>query len=106
VLLYQARIRRVESPVKQWERCPNCPPPSMAVPPSYSDEQTPLELTHRQGQRLTRHLYGRQTCGGEIIIGNRQLDAPKTPDRDGIETNHAHALELFPFLQDLPFTRA
>src|SRR5215470_3220238 len=72
----------------------------------YSDEHTPLELTHRQGQRLTRHLYGRQTRDGEIIIGgDRQLDAPKTPDRDGVETNRAHALELFPFLQGLPIVR-
>ena len=72
----------------------------------YSDEQTPLELTHRQSQRLTRHLYGRQTRDGEIIIGgDRQLDAPKTPDQHGIETNRAHALELFPFLQDLPIAR-
>jgi sarcosine oxidase subunit beta len=72
----------------------------------YSDEQTPLELTHRQGQRLTRHLYGRQTRDGEIIIGgDRQLDAPKTSDQEGIETNHTHALELFPFLQDLPIAR-
>lgn len=71
-----------------------------------SDEQTPLELTHRQSQRLTRHLYGRQTRDGEIIIGgDRQLDAPKTPKRDGIETNRAHALELFPFLHDLPIAR-
>jgi len=73
----------------------------------HSDGLTPLELTHHQGQRLTRHLYGRQTRDGEIIIGgDRQLDAPKTPDRDGIETNRAYALELFPFLQDLPITRA
>ncbi len=72
----------------------------------YSDEQTPLELTHHQGQRLTRHLYGRQTRGGEIIIGgDRQLDAPNTPDRDGIKINRAHALELFPFLQNLPIAR-
>jgi glycine/D-amino acid oxidase-like deaminating enzyme len=72
----------------------------------YIDEQTSLELTHRQGQRLTRHLYGRQTRDGEIIIGgDRQLDSPKTPDQDGIETNRAHALELFPFLQDFPITR-
>jgi sarcosine oxidase subunit beta len=72
----------------------------------YSDEQTPLGLTHRKSQRLTRHLYGRQTRDGEIIIGgDRQLDAPKTPDWDGIETNRAHALELFPFLQDLPIAR-
>jgi glycine/D-amino acid oxidase-like deaminating enzyme len=72
----------------------------------YNDEQTPLELTHRQSQRLTRHLYGRQTRDGEIIIGgDRQLDAPKTPEWEGIEANHAHALELFPFLQDLPIAR-
>jgi sarcosine oxidase subunit beta len=72
----------------------------------YSDGQTPLELTHRQDQRLTRHLYGRQTREGEIIVGgDRQLDAPKTPERDGIETNRAHALELFPFLQDLHIAR-
>jgi sarcosine oxidase subunit beta len=72
----------------------------------YSNEQTPLELTHRQGQRLTRHLYGRQTRDGEIIIGgDRQLDAPKVPNQDGIETNRAHALELFPFLKDFPITR-
>jgi sarcosine oxidase subunit beta len=72
----------------------------------YSDEQTPLELTHRESQRLTRHLYGRQTRDGEIIIGgDRQLDVPKAPERAGIETNRAHALELFPFLQDLPITR-
>jgi sarcosine oxidase subunit beta len=72
----------------------------------YSDEQTPLELTHRKSQRLTRHLYGRQTRDGEIIIGgDRQLDAPKAPDRDGIETNRAHALELFPGLQEFPISR-
>jgi len=35
----------------------------------------------------------------------RQLGTPKTPERDGIETNRAHALELFPFLQDLPIAR-
>ncbi len=72
----------------------------------YSDKQTPLELTHHQSQRLTRHLYGRQTREGEIIIGgDRQLNAPKTPDQEGIETNRAHALELFPELQDLPIAR-
>ena len=72
----------------------------------YSDEQTPLELTHFEDQRLTRHLYGRQTRDGEIIIGgDRQINAPKTPDQVGIETNRTHALELFPFLQDLPIAR-
>lgn len=73
---------------------------------AHSDEHMPLELTHHQSQRLTRHLYGRQTRDGEIVIGgDRQVDAPKMPERDGIETNRAHALELFPFLQDLPITR-
>ncbi len=72
----------------------------------YRDKQTPLELTHLQGQRLTRHLYGRQTRDGEIIIGgDRQLNAPKTPDQADIETNRTHAIELFPFLQHLPITR-
>ena len=33
------------------------------------------------------------------------MDAPKTPDPHGIETNRTHALELFPFLQDLPIIR-
>src|SRR5947209_7116327 len=52
------------------------------------------------------HPYSRQTRDGEIIIGgHRQLDAPKTPDPHGINTNRTHALELFPFLQDLPITR-
>ena len=73
---------------------------------AHSDEHMPLELTHHQSQRLTRHLYGRQTRDGEIVIGgDRQVDAPKMPERDGIETNRAHALEIFPFLQDLPITR-
>jgi sarcosine oxidase subunit beta len=72
----------------------------------YNDEQTPLELTHHQGQRLTRHLYGRQTRSGEIIVGgDRQIDAPKTPEQTGIEANRSHALELFLFLQNLPITR-
>ena len=72
----------------------------------YSDEQTPLELTHRQDQRLTRHLYGRQTRDGEIIFGgDRQVNVPKIPDQAGIKTNRTHVLELFPFLENLPITR-
>src|SRR4029453_14793908 len=39
-----------------------------------NDTQTPSYLTHRGQQRLTRHLYGRQTRTGEIIFGgDRQL---------------------------------
>ena len=77
---------------------------------SYGYEQTPLELTHRQDQRLTRHLYGRQTRDGEIIFGgDRQVDVltlqRPCPEQAGIETNRAHVLELFPFLENLPITR-
>jgi sarcosine oxidase subunit beta len=69
----------------------------------YSDEQAPLELTHHGNRRLTRHLYGRQTREGGIIIGgDRQLNVPKIPDQAGIEINRSHAIELFPFLKELP----
>ena len=44
-----------------------------------SDAQTPLELTHRKSQRLTRHLYGRQTRDGEIIIGGVILQSLHLP---------------------------
>jgi glycine/D-amino acid oxidase-like deaminating enzyme len=72
----------------------------------YSDEQTPMEMTHRGEQRLTRHLYGRQTMDGEIIFGgDRQVNAPKVPDPAGIEVNRQHAIELFPFLRDYPIKR-
>lgn len=72
----------------------------------YSDEQMPLEMTHRGEQRLTRHLYGRQTMDGEIIFGgDRQINTPKVPDPAGIEVNRQHAIELFPFLRDYPIKR-
>ena len=72
----------------------------------YSDEQTPLELTHRGDQRVTRHLYGRQTYSGEIIIGgDRQINVESRPDPAGIGVNHQHASELFPFLQRHPIKR-
>jgi len=72
----------------------------------YSDEQTPRELTHRGGQRLTRHLYGRQTYSGEIIIGgDRQINVERLPDTAGIALNHQHASELFPFLHQYPINR-
>ena len=72
----------------------------------YSDEQTPRELTHRGEQRLTRHLYGRQTYSGEIIIGgDRQVNVGSLPDPTGIKVNRQHATELFPFLHHYPTKR-
>ena len=72
----------------------------------YSDEQTPRELTQRGEQRVTRHLYGRQTYSGEIIIGgDRQIDVERQPDPAGIALNHQHARELFPFLHHYPIKR-
>jgi sarcosine oxidase subunit beta len=72
-----------------------------------NDQQIPPYLTHRGQQRLTRHLYGRQTHTGEIIFGgDRQLvEYQKTPDPTGIEVNHGHAAEVLPFLCDLPVAR-
>jgi glycine/D-amino acid oxidase-like deaminating enzyme len=71
------------------------------------DAATPPELTHRGTERLTRHLYGRQTRDGEIIFGgDRQLvDFDTTPDPTGIAVNRDHAAEILPFLRDLPIQR-
>ncbi len=67
---------------------------------------TPPELTHKGKVRLTRHLYGRQTHDGEIIIGgDRQLADANIPDRSGIEVNRNHAIEVLPFLEELPIKR-
>lgn len=73
---------------------------------SSSDERTPRELTHRGDQRLTRHLYGRQTYSGEIIVGgDRQINVERLPDAAGITLNHQHSSELFPFLHQHPIKR-
>ena len=71
------------------------------------DASTPPELTHRGETRLTRHLYGRQTKVGEIVFGgDRQMaDYGVTPDATGIEVNRGHAMEVLPFLRDLPIRR-
>jgi sarcosine oxidase subunit beta len=65
----------------------------------------PPDLTHRDGTRVTRHLYGRQRKNGEIIFGgDRELvrsDAV-TPSPAGIEVNRKHAIEVLPFLASLP----
>jgi sarcosine oxidase subunit beta len=68
---------------------------------------TPPELTHRDGRRVTRHLYGRQRRNGEIIFGgDRELAGwDTTPTAPGIATNRAHAIEVLPFLAALPIAR-
>jgi sarcosine oxidase subunit beta len=67
----------------------------------------PPDLTHRDGTRVTRHLYGRQRRRGEIIFGgDRKLVGWDTvPDLAGIETNRGHAIEVLPFLAELPIAQ-
>ena len=72
------------------------------------DERSgPPELTHRDGKRVTRHLYGRQTRGGEIIFGGdrQSVGFDVTTDPEGIEVNRNHASEVLPFLSTLPVER-
>jgi len=71
------------------------------------DAATPPELTHRGSTRLTRHLYGRQTRGGDIVFGgDRQLVGyDTTPDPAGIEVNREHAAQVLPFLGGLRVSR-
>ena len=71
------------------------------------DSDTPPELTHRNGKRYTRHLYGRQRRNGEIIFGGdrRPVGFDKTPEPTGIEVNRGHAAEVLPFLSRLPIAR-
>jgi glycine/D-amino acid oxidase-like deaminating enzyme len=67
----------------------------------------PPDLTHRNGRRVTRHLYGRQRRNGEIIFGGDRelLGFVSTPDSKGIEVNRDHAISVLPFLADLPIAR-
>jgi sarcosine oxidase subunit beta len=67
----------------------------------------PPDLTHRDGRRVTRHLYGRQRRNGELIFGgDRELCGwSTTPDGSGIETNRGHVIELLPALAGLPIAR-
>jgi sarcosine oxidase, subunit beta len=71
------------------------------------DQETPPHLTHRRDQRVTRHLYGRQTREGEIIFGgDRQLVGyHPVPDPAGIQVNYGHAAEVLPSLSELPIAR-
>ena len=72
-----------------------------------SSDTTPPDLTHRRDLRVTRHLYGRQNDLGEVIFGGdrQSVGYDKTPDRDGIACNKAHAAEVLPFLASLDIAR-
>jgi sarcosine oxidase subunit beta len=72
-----------------------------------NDAETPPYLTHRGNERVTRHLYGRQTQAGEIIFGgDRQLVGyDKGPEPAGIEVNRGQAMEVLPLLRELPIQR-
>ena len=75
--------------------------------PGDSDE--PPNLTHKDGVRFTRHLYGSQTRSGAIAFGgDRQVvgtnDSP-VPDTEGIEVNRGHASEVVPVLSAVPIER-
>ncbi len=72
-----------------------------------ADTDTPPELTHEGGLRLTRHLYGRQRRNGEIIFGgDRQMTGyEKAVEPTGIEVNKGHASEVIPMLSSLPIAR-
>jgi len=68
---------------------------------------TPPELTHLGGRRVTRHLYGRQNRDGEIIFGgDRELAGyDYTVDAGGVEVNFGHASEVLPMLGELSISR-
>ena len=72
-----------------------------------ADESTPPNLTHKDGKRLTRHLYGRQRKNGEIIFGGDREDVGynTTPDPAGIEVNRGQAAEVVPIVASLPIKR-
>jgi sarcosine oxidase subunit beta len=72
------------------------------------DESNPPDLTHIKGERITRHLYGRQRKNGEIIFGGDRENVGFTDklDFNGIESNKNHVSELFPFISRIEIDRA
>jgi sarcosine oxidase subunit beta len=72
-----------------------------------ADDSTPPNLTHKDGRRLTRHLYGRQRKNGEIIFGGDREDVGynMNPDPAGIEINRGQAAEVVPLVAQLPIAR-
>ena len=73
-----------------------------------ADENTPPNLTHKNGVRTTRHLYGRQRKNGEIIFGGdrENLGYNTKPDIFGIQVNRSHAAEVIPLVAKLPIARS
>jgi len=72
-----------------------------------SDGVTPPNLTHKNGRRTIRHLYGRQRRNGEIIFGGdrESLAYDKSINQSGIEVNRGHAAEVIPLVASLPIAR-
>lgn len=72
-----------------------------------ADANYPPNLTHKNGQRFIRHLYGRQRKNGEIIFGGdrESLGYVTEPDATGIEVNRGHAAEVIPLVASLPIAR-
>ena len=87
-------ISAAESPL-HWQNHPG------------ADDNTPPELTHVAGRRVTRHLYGRQARNGELVFGgDRQLCGyDKTVDSSGIQVNFDHAAEVLPMLRQHSISR-
>ena len=54
-----------------------------------ADASHPPNLTHKNAQRLTRHLYGRQRKNGEVIFGGdrESLGYIRRPEQAGIDVN-------------------
>ena len=74
---------------------------------SGANNETPPSLTHRQGKRFARHLYGRQTHTGEFIFGGdrEMVGYSIEPDPAGIQINREHVAEILPFLKEIPIQR-
>ena len=72
-----------------------------------NDETNPSDLTHIDGRRMTRHLYGRQRRNGEIVFGGDRetIGYDSNVDPLGIEVNKSHVGEVLPFLNNLPIKR-
>ncbi len=77
---------------------------------AFAASGSPLPVTHDpDGRRVTRHLYGRQRANGEIVFGGDRVVAdptlPAEVDPAGIGVNHGQAVEVLPFLADVPIER-
>lgn len=67
----------------------------------------PPNLTHINGRRVCRHLYGRQNAAGEIIFGGDRhaIGFVRRVEPESIATNKAQATEVLPFLIEHPIAR-